>query len=211
MGNNLVITIARQYGSGGREIGERVSEILGYKHYDKELITMAANAGGLDADVLQTADEKPASSLLYTLAMGSNYFGSAMTFGYKPPLNDQLFVLQSNVIRHVAEEGPCVIIGRCADYVLRDHKPLLRVFILGDMQHRQARVVARQEGVSESDAVTLINKTDKRRASYYRFYTGERWGVADRYDLCINSSLTGIEGAANLIVDAARLLLAKSE
>ena len=211
MGNNLVITIARQYGSGGREIGERVSEILGYKHYDKELITMAANAGGLDADVLQTADEKPASSLLYTLAMGSNYFGSAMTFGYKPPLNDQLFVLQSNVIRHVAEEGPCVIIGRCADYVLRDHKPLLRVFILGDMQHRQARVVARHEGVSESDAVTLINKTDKRRASYYRFYTGERWGVADRYDLCINSSLTGIEGAANLIVDAARLLLAKSE
>ncbi len=207
MAEYLAITIARQYGSGGREIGERVAAALGIKQYDKELITMAANKGDLDEELLQKADETAANSLLYTLAMGSNLFGSGMAFGYKPPLNDKLFLLQSEVIRDIANRENCVIIGRCADYVLRDHKRKLRVFIFGDLPHRRERVIARHEGVTESQAVDIINKTDRRRASYYNFYTGNKWGKYDNYDLVINSSTLGIEHTADLITLYARKML----
>ena len=141
MSENIVITIARQYGSGGREIGEKVAAALGIKHYDENLITLAAREGNLDETVASRADESAANSLLYTLALGSNFFGSAMNFGYKPPLNDKLFLLQSDVIRRAAEEGSCVIIGRCADYVLRDHPKRLSIFVYGDLPHRKQRVM----------------------------------------------------------------------
>ena len=209
MSKNIAITIARQYGSGGREIGERVSELLGIDHYDEQLITMAANEGNLNSDVARKADESAANSLLYTLAMGSNFFGSAMTFGYKPPLNDKLFLLQSDVIRKAAAEGSGVFIGRCADYVLREHPLRLSVFIYGDTAHRKERIMQRHEGTSESKALDLMAKTDKRRASYYNFYTGNKWGKFDNYDLAVNSSMFGIEGSAQLIADCARILLAK--
>jgi cytidylate kinase len=207
MSKPIAITIARQYGSGGREIGERVAELLGIKHYDQELITMAAREGNLDTEVATKADESAVNSLLYTLALGSNFFGTAMTFGYKPPLNDKLFLLQSDVIRRIANEGSCVIIGRCADYVLREHTNRLSIFIYGDLPHRKARIMERHEGMSESAALDLINKTDKRRSSYYNFYTGSKWGKYDNYHLAINSSLLGIEGTVALIADCARRMV----
>ena len=209
MAEKIVITIARQYGSGGREIGERVAELLGIKHYDENLITLAAREGNLDETVASKADESAANSLLYTLALGSNFFGSAMNFGYKPPLNDKLFLLQSDVIRKAAEEGSCVIIGRCADYVLREHPRRLSVFVYGDLPHRKARVIERHEGISEAQAIDLINKTDRRRSSYYNFYTGNKWGKYDNYHLAVNSSLLGIEKTAEMIADAAKLLMEK--
>ena len=209
MSDKIVITIARQYGSGGREIGEKVAAALGIKHYDENLITLAAREGNLDETVASKADESAANSLLYTLALGSNFFGSAMNFGYKPPLNDKLFLLQSDVIRRAAEEGSCVIIGRCADYVLRDHPKRLSVFVYGDLPHRKQRVMERHEGLTEAQAIDLINKTDRRRSSYYNFYTGNKWGKYDNYHLAVNSSLLGIDKTAEMIANAAKLLMEK--
>ncbi len=207
MAKKVIITIARQYGSGGREIGERVAEMLGIPLYDKELITDAAAKGSLNEEVIKGADESAANSLLYTLAMGSNILGTTMNFGYKMPLNDKLFVLQSEVIKEYAEGGSCVIIGRCSDYVLRNEKNVLRLFIYGDLDHRKARVAERHPEIKSSQIIDIINKTDKRRASYYNFYTGNKWGKYDNYDMAINSSTLGIEGTANIIAASAKKLL----
>lgn len=200
MSKKVIITIARQFGSGGREIGERVAEILGIPIVDKELIKDAAERGNLNEDVIKKADESAANSLLYTLAMGSNILGTTMHFGYKMPLNDKLFILQSEAIKEYAAKGSCVIIGRCADYVLRDEPNILRLFIYGDLDHREARVAKRHPEIKSNQVIDAINKTDKRRASYYNFYTGNKWGKYDNYDMAINSSTLGIEGTASLIV-----------
>ena len=207
MSEKIIITIARQYGSGGREIGERVAEILGFPLYDKELIKDAASKGSLNEDILKEADESAANSLLYTLAMGSNVIGATMHFGYKMPLNDKLFILQSEVIKEYARGGSCVIIGRCADYVLRDEKNTLKIFIYGDLDHRTARVAERHPEIKTSQIIDVINKTDKRRASYYNFYTGNKWGKYDNYDMAINSSTLGIEGTAQVIAACAKKLI----
>ena len=204
MDKKIIITIARQYGSGGREIGEIVAKKLGIPLYDKELITEAATRGKLDENVIKTADESATNSLLYTLAMGSNVLGTTMHFGYKMPLNDKLFILQSEVIKEYADNGSCVIIGRCADYVLRDEKDILRLFIYGDIDHRQKRITERHPELKASQIIDVINKTDKRRASYYNFYTGNKWGKYDNYDIAINSSTFGIDGTAELIVSCVK-------
>ena len=207
MDKKIIITIARQYGSGGREIGELVAKKLGIPLYDKELITEAASRGSLDEKVTKLADESSANSLLYTLAMGSNVLGTTMHFGYKMPLNDKLFILQSEVIKEYAKEESCVIIGRCADYVLRDEERLLRIFVYGDLDHRQARVAERHPELKSGQIIDVINKTDKRRSSYYNFYTGNKWGKYDNYDIAINSSTLGIEDTAKLICACAEKLL----
>ena len=206
MAKKIIITVARQYGSGGREIGERVAELLGIPLYDKELITDAASRGSLNTEIIQKADESAANSLLYTLAMGSNVLGTTMHFGYKMPLNDKLFILQSDTIKEYAKAGSCVIIGRCADYVLRDEPGVLRLFIYGDLDHRQERVRERHPEIKSSQIIDVINKTDKRRSSYYNFYTGNKWGKYDNYDMAINSSTLGTEGTAQLIAAMARKL-----
>ena len=207
MNGRIIITIARQYGSGGREIGEKVAEKLGIKLYDKELITQAATKGSLDENVTKLADESAANSLLYTLAMGSNVLGTTMHFGYKMPLNDKLFILQSEVIKECAKEESCIIIGRCADYVLRNEENLFRIFIYGDLDHRQTRVAQRHPELKSSQIIDVINKTDKRRASYYNFYTGNKWGKYDNYDIAINSSTLGIDGTADLICACVKNLI----
>ena len=207
MSKNVVITIARQYGSGGREIGEKVAAKLGIPLYDKLLITEAASRGKLDETVSKQADESSANSLLYTLAMGSNMLGTTMHFGYKMPLNDKLFILQSEIIKEHARENSGVFIGRCADYVLRDEEKLFRIFIYGDLDHRQARVRERHPELKSSHIIDVINKTDKRRASYYNFYTGNKWGKFDNYDMAINSSTLGIDGTAELICSCVKELM----
>ena len=209
MSKKVIITVARQYGSGGREIGERVAELLGIPLYDKEIIKDAASKGELNEEVLKTADESAANSLLYTLAMGSNVIGTTMHFGYKMPINDKLFILQSELIKEYAEAGSCVIIGRCSDYVLRENPNVFRIFIYGDLDHRKARVAERHPELKSSQIIDVINKTDKRRSSYYNFYTGNKWGKYDNYDMAINSSTLGIDGAAELIVSCAKKLLEK--
>lgn len=201
MSGKIIITIARQYGSGGREIGELVAKKLGIPLYDKEIITDAAAKGELNEEVSRRVDESSANSLLYTLAMGSNVLGATMSFGYSMPLNDKLFLLQSEVIREYAKAGSCVIIGRCSDYVLKDEKNILRLFIYGDLEQRKARVSQRHPELKSTQIIDAINKTDKRRSSYYNFYTGNKWGKLDNYDVAINSSTFGIEGSADVIVE----------
>ena len=207
MEDKIIITIARQYGSGGREIGEKVAKILGLPIYDRELIADAAAKGNLNQEIIKKADESSANSLLYTLAMGSNFLGTTMQFGYKMPINDKLFILQSEAIKEYASEGSCVVIGRCADYVLRDEPNLLRIFIYGDIDHREARVRERHPELKSSQVIDVINKTDKRRSSYYNFYTGNKWGKHDNYDMAINSSTIGIDDAAELIADFAKKMM----
>ena len=209
MDKKIIITIARQYGSGGREIGELVAEKLGIPIYDKELITEAATRGSLDESVTKLADESSANSLLYTLAMGSNVLGTTMHFGYKMPLNDKLFILQSEVIKECAAEGSAIFIGRCADYVLRDEPDILRIFVYGDLPKREARIAQRHPELKSSQIIDVINKTDKRRSSYYNFYTGNKWGKYDNYDIAINSSTLGIKESADLIVSCVNKLLNK--
>ena len=207
MAKKIIITIARQFGSGGREIGQRVAELLEIPLYDKEMIKAAAEAGELDEGVIREVEETAANSLLYTLAMGSNILGTAAHFGYKMPLNDRLFILQSEIIKNYADSGSCVIIGRCSDYVLRERDDVFRIFIYGDIEHRRERVAQRHPEIKPAQILDVINKTDKRRMSYYNFYTGGKWGKYDNYDMTINSSTLGIEHSAQLIAASAKKLM----
>lgn len=203
----VIITIDRQYGSGGREIGTRVSELLGIPKYDEEFVTLAAKDDStVTEESLEQVDERATNSFLYTLVMGGAHhaLGTAGHAAGSMPLNDRLFAKQSALMHELAEEGSCVMIGRCSDYVLKDEPARLSVYIYGETKDRLARVAARHN-ISESDASDRINKTDRRRASYYNFYTGAKWGRCENYHLTLNSSLLGIEGTARVIAEMARI------
>lgn len=205
MYNNTVITIGRQYGSGGREIGKKISELLGIPYYDDELISMAAKNSGLNHDVLSDVDEKATNSLLYTLAMSGSLFGGNAAMAYEMPINDKLYIAQSEVIKDLAKNESCVIIGRCADYVLKDYPNSINLFIYADIDKRAVRV-AESKGITEAKAKDLIIKTDKQRANYYNYYTSLKWGRIENYDLCIDSGKTGIDKAAEVIANYVREL-----
>jgi len=198
MKKKYIITIARQFGSGGREAGEKLAQLLGYGFYDKQLITLAAQKSGMDSGVLSTVDEKAVSSLLYTLALGSSMYTNGIS-EVRLPINDKLFVVQAEVIKEIAdrEEG-AVIVGRCADYVLSERKNLVRVFVCADFSNRVKKVM-RVHDLTESKAKDAVVKTDKRRTNYYSYYTGEKWGKTDNYDLIVSTDKIGIEGAAQVI------------
>lgn len=199
----VIITIARQYGSGGRQIGELIAKELNVPFYDQNLITLAAEKSDLCHEAAAEADERNANSLLYTLAMGST--AMLHTPHYNMPINDKLFLVQSDIIKEAAEKGSCVIVGRCADYVLRDRTDVVSVFVHADANIR-AKHVAERNGITESEAFSLISKTDRRRANYYNFYTGKRWGETNHYDLCVDAGKIGIENAAKLIAAYAKMV-----
>ena len=201
MFQNPVITIARQYGSGGREIGEKVASLLGIPFYGKELIQLAAEKSGYHPDVLGKVDERAAGSLLYSLATGVGGFSG----GYDIPINDKLFIVQSDIIRELAAKEQCVIIGRCGDYALREFDNKISIFIYADLPSRIERICARQ-GVSASVAENMIVKEDKRRAGYYNFYTGQKWGAIDRYTASFNSGVLGVDKVAEIIADMVRYI-----
>ena len=203
MAQKLAITIGRQFGSGGRDIGVRVGELLGVKVYDKEILTMAAEKRGISPDYLRRVDEKAASSLLYTLAMSSSLYG-ARHLGVDVPINDQLFITQTEVIKEIAEAETAVFIGRCADYVLRDHPHRLSFFVYSDYESRVHRVMERHS-CKRSEAEALINKTDKKRVNYYNFYTGKKWGKFENYHMSLDSSLLGVEGTAQMIAQLVKI------
>ncbi len=203
MKNNTVITIGRQYGSGGREIGKKISEILKIGYYDDELISLAAKNSGMSSDALSDADEKATNSLLYTLAMGGSLFGGNAALAYEMPINDKLYIAQSDIIKDLASRESCVIIGRCADYVLKEIPDVINVFIYADIETRAARVATRRN-ITEAKAKDIIIKTDKQRANYYNYYTSRKWGRIENYDLCIDSGKTGTQKAAEIIAEYAK-------
>ena len=191
-----IITIGRQFGSGGKEIGIRVAKELGIPFYDKELLQEAAKKSGLCEKIFENFDERP-KSLLYSIAMDS-YMFSLPGAGAGDSLEQQVYLATFNTIRHIAEEGPCVIIGRCADYALADNPNHLSLFIHAPIEVRVERVARRQK-VSPEEARKLIIKTDKRRASYYEYYTSKKWGAVDSYDFCLNSNYLGLGRTVELI------------
>lgn len=194
----MVITIARQFGSGGREIGRRLADKLSIPFYDKRLITIAAKESGMDPELLKSVDEKAANSLLYALSMGA---AAAIDGGFyltpELPMNDKLFLLQHDIIKKLSAE-PCVIIGRCGDYVLKNRKDCVKLFIYADFDKRIDYAV-KKHGVPPEKAKSVVSRTDKVRANYYNYYSSETWGDPNIYDLCINSGTLGTDGSVELI------------
>ncbi|MCU0458183.1 MAG: cytidylate kinase-like family protein [Bacteroidales bacterium] len=203
MVQRYVITIGRQLGSGGREIGQKLSAKLGIPFYDKELIRIASRESGLKEEFFERVDEQKHFSLFpgilglrpsITDDFFSNYYLS----------NESLFRIQSDVMRRLAADGPCIFVGRCADYVMKEEKNCLNVFISADTGDRIRRI-AESHRISEGKARDLIERTDKGRSSYYNYFSGKTWGAAESYHLCINSSLLGIEETVRLISHVAGL------
>lgn len=193
--NNYVITIGREYGSGGHEIGKKVATILNIAFYDKELITVAAKASGLSPELFDAVDEKATSKLAYALTPEASFCGIPFG-GYFS--NDLLFNLQSEAMINLVKQESCVIVGRCADFVLRHNPRCINIFIHSPMQNRIKRIMEREKS-NEQDAIEKIQKTDKKRTTYYNYYTRKEWGKAASYHFSIDSSLFGINDTAYLI------------
>ena len=193
-----IITIGRQFASMGSEIGAKLSELTGIPCYDRDALVKIAEKHGIPPETFEKADEQATSSFLYSLAI-SSYSGSIAHFGMNDQvLTDRVFNIQSTEIKKIAEEGDCIIIGRCADDVLGDYEGLLKIFIHSPVEER-VKVLVEKHGMEESAARKKIAKTDKKRASYYNFYTGKGWGDPKNYHMNIDSSLLGIEGTAKFI------------
>ncbi len=210
MKHPVIITIARQFGSGGHEIGRRLAEKLNIPCYDKELLTHAAQASGLSEEVIAYFDEKPTSSLLYTLSTGAYAMNETGMMNYSMPVNQQVFQAQFDAIRSLADKGACVIVGRCADYVLQNYPYLVTVYIHADLERRIARV-SEHDGITAQEAKARITRSDKKRANYYNFYSGKKWGTASYYDLCINTHSVSYENAIELIAQLAEMKFADAE
>ena len=203
MMGNLVITIGRECGSSGRLIGQKLAADLGVKCYDKELLTLAAKNSGLCEELFKTHDEKPTSSFLYSLVMDTYSMGYNTSAYMDMPINHKIFLAQFDTIKKLAEEESCVIVGRCADYALADYPNTVSVFICGDEEDKIHHLMERHN-VDESKAKDIMIKTDKRRASYYNYYSSKKWGSSKSYDVCINSSAVGYDGAVEIIKEVAK-------
>ncbi len=210
MTSNLIITIGRQSGSGGKEIGQKVAEKLGVKCYDKELLALAAKESGLCEELFQSHDEKPTKSFLYSLVMDSYSFGYTSSGYMDMPINHKIFLAQFEAIKALADREPCVIVGRCADYALEDYPNRVSIFVTGDDKAKIKRL-AERNNVTEAKAKEIMMKTDKERSSYYNYYSSKKWGEGRSYALCVNSSVLGIEGTGDLIIYFANAKLKKNQ
>lgn len=195
---NTIITIGRQFGSAGREIGNKLADELGIPFYDKELLTRAAKESGFCEEMIHAHDERPTNSFLYNLVMDTYSFGYNSAALVDMPISQKIFLAQYDTIKKIAQEGSCVIVGRCADYALADYENVLSVFIQGDMDVRIKRIMEKYD-LSEAKAKDMILKKDKQRQSYYNYYSSKKWGMASSYDLTINSSVLGVDGTVKLI------------
>ncbi|MGM9803192.1 MAG: AAA family ATPase [Muribaculaceae bacterium] len=198
--SNYVISIGRQYGSGGREIGRLVAQLLGIDYYDKELLTEAAKSSGMNSDFFEAADERSPRFFSSLVAFSTGYHGGSFLVSNTPISNDNIYRQQCEVISTLAERSSCVIMGRTADYVLRDNPNTISVFIHASIEQRIERIMARENCKSPEEARTLAEKKNKLRAEYYNFYTDKRWGDAQSYDLSVDSSKLGAEATARIIV-----------
>ena len=190
---NKVITITRQFGSGGREIGKKLAEAYGIPFYDNEIISRAAKDTGFAEAAFERAEDKASNSLLYSIAMGMNGFSSQDVGFSGLSLDDRIFLAQSKVIRNVAKEGPCVIVGRCADYILKNQENVVNLFIRATLDFRIKRAIE-VEGIPKEKSAEMVMKKDKSRANYYKYHSGERWDNVLNYDFAIRSDLCGIDG-----------------
>lgn len=198
-GMKKIITISRECGSGGRQIGKKLAEKLGYSYYDKELIDRVSKESGLAKEFIEEQGEHITGSLLFNIASNMTYAGQVFG-GNMLPLQDQLFVVQSDIIREIANKENCVIVGRCADFILKDYPDSLHVFIHGDMACKAKRAV-NEYGFAPGDVEKTLRKRDKARANHYKYYTDSEWGKAQNYDMTLNSSTFGIDACVNVLYD----------
>lgn len=197
---NTIITIGREFGSAGHEIGEKLAKRLNIPCYDKELLKRAAKESGLCTEVFENHDEKPTSSFLYNLVMDTYSFGYSQSTYVDMPISHKVFLAQFDAIKKIASEGPCVIIGRCADYALSDFDNCLHIFIHADLEDRINRVMGKYDDLNYEKAKDMIQKKDKQRANYYNYFSSKKWGVAESYNLSIDSSVLGEEGTVELLL-----------
>ena len=205
MNKKFVVNIGRQLGSGGKEIGEKLAARLGIDFYDKELITLASKESGLCREFFEKADERASQGIIGGLfGMRFPFVGDGSLPTQNCLSNDALFKVQSDVIRQLAAEKSCLFVGRCADYILRDHPRCANIFISASHEARVARLCASHH-VSEEEAENMMNKADKKRSEYYNYYSYKTWGAAATYHLCIDSSVLGIEKTIDFIEDFVKL------
>ena len=202
---DTIITIGRQFGSAGREIGYKVAKDLGIKLYDKEMLARAAKESGLCEELFETHDEKPTNSFLYSLVMDTYSLGYSSGSYADMPINHKVFLAQFDAIKKIASEGPCILVGRCADYALEDNENLLSIFIHADLDARIRRI-ARIYDLTDAKAKDMIMKTDKKRASYYNYYTSKKWGDAKSYNLSLDAGKIGIDNCVEMILKYRELM-----
>ena len=196
--NKIIVTIGRQFGSGGHNVGKALAHSLQIPYYDRNLIEMASQKSGIEVGLLSYYDERTSPSSLM-IAKGGGAAAKGVSVG------ESLFQVQSQLILDIARAGSCVIVGRCADYILRDFPELFSVFITAPVPERLARVMDRNH-MPEEDAAAALEKVDRQRAVYYNFYTGKQWGAPESYHLTVDSSILGIEGTARLLEDKIKVL-----
>ncbi|SHJ89942.1 cytidylate kinase-like family protein [Hespellia stercorisuis] len=204
MSINSIITIGREFGSGGKEVGAKLAEKFGIKLYDKELLTVAAKESGICEEIFETHDEKPTNSFLYSLVMDTYSMGYSGSTYSDMPINHKVFLAQFDAIKKIANEGPCVMVGRCADYALENYDNVVSVFIHADLDARIKRI-ARTFDLTDAKAKDMISKTDKKRSSYYNYFTNKRWADVQSYEASFSTSALGIDGVVQAIADYVQL------
>ncbi|WP_418474597.1 cytidylate kinase-like family protein [Frisingicoccus sp.] len=204
MSNNYIITIGREYGSGGHEIGEKLAEQLGIKCYDKEIVDMAIKEKGIDPEEIEKADERKGNSILHPGGYFMNGWNGKdiPAFGnFGGSKNDKIFRVESEIIHELAEKESCVIVGRCADSLLRDQENVMRVFVQAPKDVRTERI-AKKYDITEERAKKEIDRVDKMRDAYYQYYTDDKWGGRNSKDFVINSAFLGIDGSVDFLKSA---------
>ena len=193
-----IVTISRQYGSGGRYIGENLAKALGVPCYDEKLIDMVAKESGFAQSFVAEKGERITGSLLFNIASSLSFANNVFSTNNGVTLQDEIYFTQNRIIKELADKGPCVIVGRCADYILREREDCLNVFIFADNESKIERA-EKYFNITREEAPAVLKKKDKARANHYKYYTDQEWGMASNYDLCLNSGLIGIEGCVKAI------------
>lgn len=197
---NKIYTIGREFGSGGKEVGEKLAQRLGIKLYDKELLQHAAKESGFCEEIFENHDEKPTNSFLYSLVMDTySVRGYSSTPFLDMPLNHKVFLAQFEAIKKIASQDSCVIVGRCADYALSENPDCINIFIHAEMEQRM-KTVSKRLNITENKAKDIIQKKDKQRASYYNYYTSKKWGDSTSYHMTLDSGKLGIDGCVDMIL-----------
>ncbi len=193
-----IVTISRQYGSGGRYIGENLAKAMGVPCYDEKLIDMVAKESGFAQSFVAEKGERMTGSLLFNIASSLSFANNVFSTNNGVTLQDEIYFTQNRIIKELADKGPCVIVGRCADYILREREDCLNVFIFADEESKIERA-EKYFNITREEAPAVLKKKDKARANHYKYYTDQEWGMASNYDLCLNSGLIGIEGCVKAI------------
>ena len=193
-----IVTISRQYGSGGRYIGENLAKAMGVPCYDEKLIDMVAQESGFAQSFVAEKGERMTGSLLFNIASSLSFANNVFSTNNGVTLQDEIYFTQNRIIKELADKGPCVIVGRCADYILREREDCLNVFIFADNESKIERA-EKYFNITREEAPAVLKKKDKARANHYKYYTDQEWGMASNYDLCLNSGLIGIEGCVKAI------------